>query len=148
MNWNDGTEAYNLRAKIQKLEQELRQVKDKKFAALQRARDAEAALKMALDDLQGLALSREEWKDRVIDALIVTWAYKAEHENDPKLAVNDLIISEIRMATDPQISQHMHDALVNAFDAGAKFALGGKPLTQEQARVEFIRRYIESQEKK
>lgn len=44
------------------------------------------------------------WKDRVIDALVVNWAYKKEHEGNPELALADLIKQETAFALDPSIS--------------------------------------------
>jgi hypothetical protein len=68
-----------------------------------------------------------EWKDRVIEALVVNWAYKAEHEEDAKKAVDALITSEIQMATDPVISKPMYDALKKAFEAGVEWINGNRP---------------------
>lgn len=53
--------------------------------------------------------SDNEWKDRVIDALVVGWGYKAEHEDNPKLAVDDLMAQEVQYALDPRISQSASD---------------------------------------
>lgn len=46
----------------------------------------------------------DDWKERVIDALIVNGGYRAAHDDNPKLAVDDLIKTEITMACDPAIS--------------------------------------------
>lgn len=45
------------------------------------------------------------WKAEVIDKLIINWAYRREHENNPRLAVADLIQQEVRQALDPLISE-------------------------------------------
>lgn len=45
------------------------------------------------------------WKRAVIDALICSHIYRAEHENDPRKALNDLMIYETQLALDPQVSE-------------------------------------------
>jgi hypothetical protein len=62
----------------------------------------------------------ENWKRVVLDALIVNWAYKVEHEDDPRLAVRDLIHQEVLLALDPSISDEAQ-ALV---DRGVAQATG------------------------
>jgi hypothetical protein len=57
-----------------------------------------------IERLNAELAAAKEWKDRVIDALVVSWAYKKEHETNPQLAIADLVMSEIQMALDPQIS--------------------------------------------
>lgn len=42
---------------------------------------------MTLDDYSN------EWKNRVIKALIINFIYQAEHETNPKKALDDLIAS-------------------------------------------------------
>lgn len=44
------------------------------------------------------------WKEAVHDALVINWAFTAEHEDNPRKAVSDLIAQEVRMALDPLIS--------------------------------------------
>jgi len=40
-------------------------------------------------------MDNNEWKDRVLDQLVVNNVYKREHEDNPKMAVDDLIASVI-----------------------------------------------------
>jgi hypothetical protein len=44
------------------------------------------------------------WKVAVLDALVVNWAYKKEHDDDPRMAVHDCIAREVEIALDPQVS--------------------------------------------
>ena len=46
----------------------------------------------------------EKWKEAVIDACVVSWVLKKEHENNPKLAVNDLCVWCHSVALDPKVS--------------------------------------------
>ena len=66
--------------------------------------DAVASYAKTLDETFAELAAAKEWKDRVIDALVVTWAYQKEHETDPQKAIVDLVEAEIQMALDPQIS--------------------------------------------
>lgn len=45
------------------------------------------------------------WKDSIIEKLIVSHCYKAEHETNPELAINDLISWEVNVALDPAVSE-------------------------------------------
>ena len=45
-----------------------------------------------------------KWKDAIIDACVVSWVLKKEHENNPKLAVNDLCVWCHSVALDPKVS--------------------------------------------
>lgn len=49
---------------------------------------------------------RNEWKDAVIDALVVNWHYRHGYEDSPREAVAALISSEITFALDPAISEN------------------------------------------
>jgi hypothetical protein len=44
------------------------------------------------------------WKDEVIEKLVISHNYKAEHENDPAKALHDLLSWEVAIALDPQVS--------------------------------------------
>jgi hypothetical protein len=44
------------------------------------------------------------WKDEVIEKLVISHIYKAEHENDPAKALHDLLSWEVAIALDPQVS--------------------------------------------
>jgi hypothetical protein len=118
--------------------------------------DAEERYKQVLDDFQGLAAQEPDhfnrvyisqdtlktlkgWKDRVIDALIVTWAYKKEHEDDPKQAIADLVTAEIQYAMDARVSKEMYEKLRAAFNAGAAFCAGDKPGDDLAAFEDYLR---------
>ena len=70
----------------------------------------------------------EKWKEAVIDACVVSWVLKKEHENNPKLAVNDLCVWCHSVALDPKVSSdakalHVRIATLEAENARLK-ALG------------------------
>jgi hypothetical protein len=45
------------------------------------------------------------WKDAIIDAHVVNFSYRKEHEDNPKKALSDLIGYEVELALDPKISE-------------------------------------------
>jgi hypothetical protein len=45
-----------------------------------------------------------EWKEAVIDKLIVSCIYRKEHETNPEKAINDLLEWEVTIALDPSVS--------------------------------------------
>lgn len=81
--WLAGASSY---PEVEGLEQELR------------ARD------LTIEQLRAQLILALEWKVAVTDALVVNWAYRADHEHDPRQAVRDLIAQEIFFALDPTIS--------------------------------------------
>lgn len=44
------------------------------------------------------------FRDAVIDALVVAHIYRAEHDTDPRKAINDLLVYEAQIAVDPLVS--------------------------------------------
>ncbi|MHB8413894.1 MAG: hypothetical protein ACYDB1_00670 [Acidiferrobacteraceae bacterium] len=60
---------------------------------------------------QGASAPDDAWKAAVIDALIVACIYRAEHDADPRLAINELIAWEQEMALDPAISKEARDLI-------------------------------------
>lgn len=59
------------------------------------------------------------WKNAIIDATIVDWIYTAEHETNPRRAVNDLLAHQVRLALDPAVSKAAHDLMQRAEAAEA-----------------------------
>lgn len=49
-----------------------------------------------------------EWKLAIIEAAVVGWTFKAEHETNPKAAINALLCWERQMALDPSVSEPMN----------------------------------------
>jgi hypothetical protein len=47
----------------------------------------------------------QEFKDRVVDALVVAHIYRAEHDTDPQKALMDLLAWESKVALDPAVSE-------------------------------------------
>ena len=81
--WFAGSGSY---PEVEGLEQELR------------ARD------LTIEQLRAQLTIANEWRVVVTDALVVNWAYRADHEHDPRQAVRDLVAQEIFFALDPTIS--------------------------------------------
>lgn len=81
--WLAGSGSY---PEVEGLEQELR------------ARD------LTIEQLRAQLIIALEWKVAVTDALVVNWAYRLDHEHDPRQAVRDLIAQEVFFALDPTIS--------------------------------------------
>ena len=64
----------------------------------------QSEFKEAITDLLAELERVEKWKEAVIDACVVSWVLKKEHENNPKLAVNDLCVWCHSVALDPVVS--------------------------------------------
>ena len=64
----------------------------------------QSEFKEAITDLLAELERVEKWKEAVIDACAVSWVLKKEHENNPKLAVNDLCVWCHSVALDPVVS--------------------------------------------
>ena len=62
-----------------------------------------------------------EWREAVIDALVINWTLDSTNENNPRKALQDLIRIETEMALDPKIS-------------GAAQALIDRGVEEEKAR--------------
>ncbi|HXI98800.1 MAG TPA: hypothetical protein VNG73_07635, partial [Gemmatimonadaceae bacterium] len=55
-----------------------------------------------------------EWREAIIDAAVVNWTYKQEHEVNPRAAVNDLLAWQSKIALDPRVSlraKELHDKI-------------------------------------
>lgn len=46
----------------------------------------------------------DPWREAVLDELIVSHIYRAEHDNNPKLAIQDAISWHCKVALDPEVS--------------------------------------------
>jgi hypothetical protein len=49
-------------------------------------------------------LKQEDWKEAVIEQLVVCGILRVDHENDPELAIKSLMQYAADMATDPVVS--------------------------------------------
>lgn len=63
-----------------------------------------------------------KWRDPLIEACIVNWCYKAEHDTNPKLALNDCISREVEWALSPQISKEAVKLIEQGFQKGISMA--------------------------
>jgi len=78
-----------------------------------------------LSELITHAEKAEQFRDAVIDALVVSHIYIPEHDTNPRKALNDLIRWEQKIALDPLVSS----------DARALIERGRKEAEQENARL-------------
>lgn len=63
-------------------------------------------LDQCADELAALDQPHQcEWKDAIIDACVVDWILTAEHESDPRKAINDLLGWQYKLALDPAVSE-------------------------------------------
>ena len=70
-----------------------------------------AAGKRELDDAVAAA---RQWKDAVIDQLVLNFILTAEHETNPRKALHDLLVWEQRVALDPAVSSAAAELVDNA----------------------------------
>lgn len=63
-----------------------------------------------------------KWKSAVIDALVVSWAYRASHESDPRAAIHALISIECEYALDPRISAEARALEQRGYERGIRVA--------------------------
>lgn len=63
-----------------------------------------------------------KWKSAVIDALVVSWAYRNSHENDPRAAIHALIIAECEYVLDPRISAPARALEQQGYERGIRVA--------------------------
>ncbi len=89
------------------------------------------ASKIATESILGAAVLKEraekaeQFREALIDALVINHSYTAEHDTDPRKAVADLIAVETQIALDPAVSG----------DAQALIDRGRKEAEQENARL-------------
>ena len=57
------------------------------------------------------------WKEVVIEQLMVAHIYRHEHEGQPRLALHDLIDYHMSIALDPAVSQPARDLINRELDA-------------------------------
>jgi len=67
----------------------------------------------------------EQFREALIDALVIVHSYTAEHDANPRKAVTDLIVVETQIALDPAVSS----------DAQALIDRGKKEAEQENAKL-------------
>jgi len=54
---------------------------------------------------------RNEWKEALVERLIVLHIYSDKHEKDPRQALNDIIAWEVTVALDPLVSSAAVDLI-------------------------------------
>lgn len=60
----------------------------------------------------------ESWKRAVIEALIISWAYRPEHETNPRMAMHDFAVAEAQYALDPRISPDARELERRGYERG------------------------------
>lgn len=76
-----------------------------------------------------------KWREAVIDALVVSCIYTAEHDSNPRKAINDLLAWESQIALDPAVSS---DAQALIDQGRAELAEVKKALAEERERCAKI----------
>ena len=81
-------------------------------------RDVEwnAVRRMALSSLT----ARNEWKEVVIEELIVSHTYRNEHEANPRKALKDAIHWSVQIALDPAVSEDAQKLRTESIEAIAR----------------------------
>ena len=81
------------------------------------------------------------WKDTVIDELVCCGVYSAEHEDNPRKALNDAINWNVDVALDPSVSKQMRDALKVAVQYGIAEFLErtGQYVTNDASRKALLK---------
>ena len=72
-----------------------------------------------------LEYERDEWKNAIIERLVVSHIYHEDHDDDPEMAVNDLLRWETELALDPAVSR----AAQALIDKGFEQAQSSNPAT-------------------
>jgi len=79
-------------------------------------------------ELERELAAAKEWKDAVIEKLAITWAITSENANCPQKAVDALVVSQVAIALDPQVSS----------DAEALIERGRQEMRAEVERLRGI----------
>jgi len=70
----------------------------KEFGTVDRLVEEYSSYKMKCRELEG-------WKQAVIDAAVINWTLTKENKDDPRKAINDLLVMAEQQALDPLISK-------------------------------------------
>ncbi len=65
-----------------------------------------------------MTISENEWREVIIDALVVCYIYNASHDNNPKKALEDLINWNCQVALDPLVSSDAQVLINNGYANG------------------------------
>ena len=63
------------------------------------------SLRARAEQAEAREAALQAWREAVIDALVTSWAYSAEHDTNPRKAIQDLLEREIAIALDPAVSR-------------------------------------------
>lgn len=85
---------------------------------------------MTIEEIEEL----ESWKRAVIEALIISWAYRPEHETNPRKAMHDFAVAEAQYALDPRISAEARALVQRGYEQG--LAEAGKALRKVLASAQ------------
>jgi predicted nuclease with TOPRIM domain len=69
--------------------------------------ESHSDLRQRLDEAQA-------WKNAVIEAAVVDWTLSTENKDNPRRAINDLLVHRQQIALDPRVSQQAHDMVKRA----------------------------------
>ena len=91
-----------------------------------------------LADLRARAEKAEQFREAVMDALVVSHIYVPEHDTNPRKAINDLICWEQKIALDPLVSSDAR-ALIERAVAGCAEDCAIQVAAREKAEQENAR---------
>lgn len=117
-----------LRARLAQVEQELAQANER------HGHWAEMA-ERAHKETTARAEKAEQFREAVIDALVVSCIYVEEHDTNPRKAINDLICWEQKIALDPAVSSNAR-ALIERAVAGCAEDCAIQVAAREKAEQE------------
>ena len=99
-----------------------------------------AALRAAHEENKRLVTQAAElgkWRDAVLNAAVVDWTYRKEHETDPVRAVNDLVCYALDVERDAlrKENQRLREALERIRDGAGSNTVCGNDYTDRRAHT-------------
>lgn len=95
-----------------------------------------AALRARAEKAEAALAAAQAWQEAVIDVLVVSCIYAAEHDANPRKAIQDLVAWETKIALDLAVSQDAQ-ALIDRGKAAAQERCA--KLEQDAARYRWLR---------
>ena len=104
------------------------------------ALDVLAALRAAHEENARLVAQAAElgkWRDAVLNAAVVDWTYRKEHETDPVRAVNDLVCYALDVEREAlrKENQRLREALERIRDGAGSNTVCGNDYTDRRAHT-------------
>ena len=112
----------------------------RELTAVVMVRSLTAALRAAHEENKRLVTQAAElgkWRDAVLNAAVVDWTYRKEHETDPVRAVNDLVCYALDVERDAlrKENQRLREALERIRDGAGSNTVCGNDYTDRRAHT-------------